>query len=113
MVEPKANPSHLEQLDGAVVDRLAGGHVPDPDAVVMGVDIFGDPHAEDDEGYNWTLLSRARTVTDVVPGSTVVMGSPIGRHLAKVVAWDFEVSESDPIVVLDLLPVTPAWWPMR
>jgi hypothetical protein len=35
------------------------------------------------------------------------MGSSIGNYLAKVVAWDFEVSEEDPIVVLDLLPVTP------
>jgi hypothetical protein len=73
----------------------------------MGVDIISDPHAENDEGYNWTVLSRARNVTDVVPGSTVVMGSSIGNYLAKVVAWAFEVSEEDPIVVLDLLPVTP------
>jgi hypothetical protein len=35
------------------------------------------------------------------------MGSVIGSYLAKVVAWDFEVSGTDPIVVLDLLPVTP------
>ena len=46
-------------------------------------------------------------MSDVTPGSTVVMGSVIGRYLAKVVAWDFEVSDADPIVVLDLLPVTP------
>ena len=73
----------------------------------MGVDIISDPHAEDDDGYNWTVLSRARNVKDVTPGSTVVMGSVIGKYLAKVVAWDFEVSDEDPIVVLDLLPVTP------
>jgi hypothetical protein len=35
------------------------------------------------------------------------MGSPVGRYLAKVVAWDFEVSDEDPIVVLDLVPLTP------
>ena len=68
----------------------------------MGVDIVGDPHREDNDGYNWTLLSQARNVSDVTPGSTVVMGSVIGRYLAKVVAWDFEVSDTDPIVVLDL-----------
>jgi hypothetical protein len=73
----------------------------------MGVDIVGDPHREDNDGYNWTLLSQARNVSDVTPGSTVVMGSVIGRYLAKVVAWDFEVSDTGPIVVLDLLPVTP------
>jgi hypothetical protein len=35
------------------------------------------------------------------------MGSSIGRYLAKVIAWDFEVSDDDPIVTLELLPVTP------
>jgi hypothetical protein len=35
------------------------------------------------------------------------MGSSIGRYLAKVVAWDFEVSDEDPIVVLELVPLTP------
>jgi hypothetical protein len=73
----------------------------------MGVDIVGDPHREDDDGYNWTRLRYARQITDVVPGSVVVMGSRIGTYLAKVVAWDFEVSDDDPIVTLDLLPVTP------
>ncbi len=43
MVEPKANPWHVEHVDRAVIDRLTGGHVPHPDAVIMGVDIFGDP----------------------------------------------------------------------
>ena len=43
----------------------------------------------------------------MTPGSAVVMGSPIGNYLAKVLAWDFEVSDEDPIVVLELLPVTP------
>jgi len=32
---------------------------------------------------------------------------PIGRYPAKVIAWDFEVSDDDPIVTLELLPVTP------
>ena len=35
------------------------------------------------------------------------MGSIIGDYLAKVVAWDFEVSDEDPMVIMDLLPVTP------
>ena len=73
----------------------------------MGVDIVGDPHRETDEGYNWTRLSRARSVRDVTPGSAVVMGSGIGHYLAKVVAWDFEVSDDDPIVVVDLVPLSP------
>jgi hypothetical protein len=107
MGERKANPWHVEKVDDAVVERLAHAHVPNQKAIATGVDIISDPHAENDEGYNWTVLSRARNVRDVVPGSTVVTGSVIGNYLAKVVAWDFEVSDDDPIVVLDLLPVTP------
>lgn len=98
---------HVETVDPETVDRLARLLTPYPDAVTMGVDIVSDPHAENDEGLNWTLLSRSRNVADVTPGATVVVGSSIGTYLAKVVAWDFEVSETDPIVELDLLPVTP------
>ena len=103
----RRNPWAVEEVDPAVVERIAASHTPDPDAVSMGVDIVGDPHREDDEGFNWTRLRFARNVADVVPGSAVVMGSSIGRYLAKVVAWDFEVSDDDPIVTLELLPVTP------
>lgn len=53
------------------------------------------------------MLSRARNVADMVPGSEVIMGSIIGDYLAKVVAWDFEVSDEDPMVIMDLLSVTP------
>jgi hypothetical protein len=97
----------VHEVDQAVVERIAAAHVPDPDAVRMGVDIVGDPQREDDEGFNWTRLRCARNVADVVPGATVVLGSSIGRYLAKVIAWDFEVSDDDPIVTLELLPVTP------
>ena len=76
-------------------------------AVEMGVDIVSDPQREDDDGYNWTRLRYARNVIDVTPGSVVMMGSRVGTHLAKVVAWDLEVSDDDPVVTLDLLPVTP------
>lgn len=62
---------------------------------------------EDDPGHNWAVLSDARNVEDLVPGSAVVMGSSIGRYLAKVIAWDFEVSDEDPIVTLELLPIRP------
>jgi hypothetical protein len=72
------------------------------------VDILGDPHREDDAGHNWAVLSDARRVEDLVPGSAVVMGSSIGRYLAKVIAWDFEVSDEDPIVTLELLPIRPS-----
>lgn len=103
----RANPWHVEQVDPELVERLADLHPPYPKAVASGVDIMGDPHRETDEGYNWTVLSRARSVADVVPGSAVVMGSGIGNYLAKVVAWDFEASDDDPMVVLDLVPLTP------
>jgi len=108
MRAPWDKPWHVEDVDPAVVERLAVAHVPYREATEMGVDDHRDPHAEDDDGYNRTVLSRARDVHDVTPGSTmVVVGSVIGIYLAKVVAWDFEVSDTDPIVVLDLLPVTP------
>ncbi len=50
----------------------------------------------------------ARCVEDVVPGSAVVMGSSIGRYPAKVTAWDFEVSDDDLVVTLELLGVRPS-----
>lgn len=54
-----------------------------------------------------TVLSRSRNIADVVPGSAIIMGSAIGTYMAKVVAWDFEASDDDPMVVLDLVPLTP------
>lgn len=107
MAQRPAQRWHVETVDPEIVDRLAQIHTPYPSATAIGVDIISDPHAENDEGFNWTLLSRSRNVTDVTPGATVVVGSNIGTYLAKVIAWDFEVSSTDPIVVLDLLPVTP------
>ena len=98
---------YVEAVAKSVVDRLALHHHPDPNAVDAGVDILGDPHREDDEGRSWTRLRFARNVADVTPGSAVIMGSPVGRYLAKVVAWDFEVSDDDPVVALELVPLTP------
>lgn len=80
MRAPWDKPWHVEKVDPDIVERLASAHVPNKKAVAMGVDIMSDPHAENDEGYNWTLLSRARYVTDVVPGSAVIMGSGIGNR---------------------------------
>jgi len=107
VTERSSNPWHVEQVPPSLVERLAASHVADPGAVEMGVDILGDPHREDDQGRNWTRLRFARSVADVVPGSAIIMGSAVGRYLAKVAAWDFEVSDDDPIVVLDLVPLTP------
>jgi hypothetical protein len=107
MADRHANPWHVEQVDPEVVDRLAASFRPNAQAVELGVDIVGDPHREDDDGYNWTRLHYARNLADVTPGSVVVMGSRVGTYLAKVIAWDFEVSNDDPIVTLNLLPVTP------
>lgn len=108
MSERRANPWYVREIDAHTVQGLAAAIEPHPRAVALGVDIVGDPHREDDQGYNWTRLRYARNVGDVTPGSVVVMGSRVGTYLAKVVAWDFEVSDDDPIVTLDLLPVTPA-----
>jgi hypothetical protein len=102
------NPWLVDEVDDALVARLAGDHAPNPRALELDVDIMSDPHREDDDGHNWTRLNEARNVRDVVPGSAVVMGSSIGCYLARVLAWDFEVSDEDPIVVLEILPVRPS-----
>lgn len=98
----------VEEVDPATVDRLATAHSPDPLAVELGVDLVADPHREDDDGYIWTRLHTARDVRVVVPGSAVVIGSDVGEWVAKVIAWDFEVSDEDPIVTLELVPLTPS-----
>lgn len=102
-----ASPWLVEEVDSATVDELARDHVPNAEAVALNVDAIGDPHGETDEGHNWTLLSCARNVADVVPGAAIVLGTPVGRYLAKVLAWDVEVSSSDPMLILDLMPLTP------
>jgi hypothetical protein len=53
-----------------------------------------------------TLLRSARTVSDVTPGSVLVIGTHAGRWLGRVLAWEFEVGADDPIVTMDLLPVS-------
>jgi hypothetical protein len=37
-----------------------------------------------------------------------VIGSDIGEWVAKVIAWDFEVRDDDPIVTLEVVPLTPS-----
>ena len=97
----------MDNVDVTVVARLAAAHTADPTAVELNVDLVADPHREDDDGNVWTRLHRARSVADVTPGSAVVIGSHAGRWLARVVAWDFEVSDEDPVLTLELLPVRP------
>ena len=104
----QANLWAATEIDRELVDRLASAAPPCDRAVEFGVDLIGDPHQEDDDGHVWTRLSAARHVPDVVPGAAVLLGSAIGRYLATVVAWDFEVDPDDPIVVLDLLPIRPS-----
>ena len=100
------NSPSVQRIDPGVVERLTDHHRPHPEAVAQSVDIISDPHRQDDEGYNWSRLRLARAVADVLPGSLVVIGSAIGQYPAKVIAWDFEVSDDDPIVTLEILPVT-------
>lgn len=107
MTKRPTNPWRVEQVEPSLVARLAAKHEPNPEAVAQGVDLVGDPHREDDDGHNWVFLSDARNVADVTPGSAVVMGSSIGRYLGKVLAWDFEVDDHDPMIVLELVPLTP------
>jgi hypothetical protein len=97
----------VERVDPATVERLAASQPPDPLAVELGVDLVADPNREDDQGYIWTRLHAARDVRVVVPGSAVVIGSDLGQWVAKVIAWDFEVDEDDPIVTAELVPLSP------
>jgi uncharacterized protein YegP (UPF0339 family) len=103
MTEHHVSAWYVERVGEAVVERLSALHSPNAEAVAKGVDLVGEPHREDDAGHNWTRLRFARSVSEVVPGSAVLLGSGIGTYLAKVVAWDFEVSDDDPIVLLELL----------
>jgi hypothetical protein len=98
----------ISEVDPATVDRLAAAHTEDPMAAELGVDLVADPNREDDLGYVWTRLHTARDVRLVVPGSAVVIGSDLGEWVAKVVAWDFEVSDDDPVVTLEVVPLTPS-----
>lgn len=106
-MDDKHDPWIVQSVPAQVVAQLAAVHAPNAEASAAGVDIFGSPQREDDDGRNWALLHEARRVEDVVPGSAVLLGSRIGTYLAKVVAWDFAVSDDDPVLVLELLPVTP------
>lgn len=101
------SPWYVEQVDSKVIERLAAAHAPDPLAVELSVDLVADPHRQDDDGNVWALLRSARDVNDVTPGSAVVIGTHAGRWLARVLAWDFEVDDDNPIVTLELLPVRP------
>lgn len=81
--------------------ELADRHEPCEQAVRLDVDIVTDPHSEDDEGFIYSMLSRARDARAVLPGETVVFGSRIGRWRGQVVAWDFEVSDEDPMILIE------------
>lgn len=97
----------VDKVDAATLERLAAVHQPDPLAVELGVDLVTDPNREDDDGYVWARLHSARDVRHVAPGSAVLIGSDLGQWVAKVIAWDFEVSDDDPIVTLELVPLAP------
>ena len=97
----------VDHVDPATVERLAATHTPDSLAMELGVDLVADPHREDDQGYIWTRLHAARDVRVATPGSAVVIGSDLGQWVAKVISWDFEVSDDDPIVTLELVPLSP------
>jgi hypothetical protein len=78
MIENGTNPWYLRQVDPDVVDRLAALHSPHDRAERMGVDIVGDPHREDNDGYNWTRLSYARNVRDAAESVTTLRMSSRG-----------------------------------
>jgi hypothetical protein len=98
----------VKTVHPALLDRLADLHEPNARAEDANVDILTDAHREDEHGHHWALLSDARDVIDVKPGSAVLVGTASGRYLARVVAWDFEVSDTNPVVKLEFLPVRPS-----
>ncbi len=108
MTKPPHGTWVVQQVDQVTVDLLAAAHTADQLAVELGVDLVADPNREDDGGYVWTRLHTARDVRVVVPGAAVVIGSDVGEWVAKVIAWDFEVSDDDPIVTLEVVPLTPS-----
>ncbi|MGH9009278.1 MAG: hypothetical protein ACRDYF_05445 [Acidimicrobiia bacterium] len=108
MTKPPHGTWVVREVDQATVERLAAAHVADPLTVELDIDLVADPNREEDEGCVWTRLHTARDVRVVVPGSAVVIGSDVGEWVAKVIAWDFEVSDDDPIVTLEVVPLTPS-----
>ena len=108
MTKPPHGTWVVQQVDQVTVDLLAAADTADQLAVELGVDLVADPNREDDGGYVWTRLHTARDVRVVVPGAAVVIGSDVGEWVAKVIAWDFEVSDDDPIVTLEVVPLTPS-----
>ena len=54
-----------------------------------------------------TGAPSASTTLAATPITAVVMGSDIGRYVAKVISWDFEVDDDDPIVTMELVPLSP------
>jgi hypothetical protein len=59
MIEQGTNPRYVRHVDSDIVERLAHVHRRCVRAEEMGVDIVGDPHRENDEGYNWTVRVRS------------------------------------------------------
>lgn len=56
MTKPPYGTWVVQEVDQAMVDRLAAAHTADPLAVELGVDLVADPNREEDEGYVWTRL---------------------------------------------------------
>jgi hypothetical protein len=52
---------------------------------VYRVDISADPNDEDDTGYVWTLLDKARDPARIVPGALVVAGDEQAAAIRQVV----------------------------
>lgn len=104
MAERRANPWYVPDVEDATVERLASTVEPHPRAVEMGVDIVGDPHREDDDGYNWTRLHYARNVADVTPGFRRGHGQPSRDLPGQGRCLGLRGQRGRPIVTLDLLP---------
>lgn len=52
------------------------------------LDLTADLNAQDDDGYGWSLLSRARNPGGVRPGAMLLAGNGQAQAVVRVVAVD-------------------------
>jgi hypothetical protein len=71
--------------------------------VTPSIDLVCDLNAEDDDGLNWALLSRAADPSSVHPGAVLVAGTPRFWSVVRVSAVDpdgqvhfVQLEDSDP-----------------
>ncbi|MGH9089759.1 MAG: hypothetical protein ACRDZR_00020 [Acidimicrobiales bacterium] len=88
------------QVDDRVL-RARSAHRPYATAQALGVDIVTSPNLVDDDDLIYARLARAADPVAVYPGKVVTFGKHGARWRGRVVAWDFELSDDDPTVLIE------------